>query len=191
MTTKKEIGIISRVFENILIALLYFLTARLGQMLAIPPGNVTPVWIPSGIILAAVLIRGKYIWPGIFLGAFMGNAWAYMKPETVGAAIFSGSMNGIGDSLCAIIGAYLIKVKVGDTRPLSKGFDVVQFIVYGALFGGLISAVFGVTGLWVAGFIPSENYFTIFMTWLVGDAVGVLIITPFFLTFKDWSTHKL
>ncbi|MEI6783195.1 MAG: hypothetical protein WCQ21_20010, partial [Verrucomicrobiota bacterium] len=31
-----------------LLALLYFGTARLGQLLAIPPGNITPVWIPSG-----------------------------------------------------------------------------------------------------------------------------------------------
>jgi integral membrane sensor domain MASE1 len=40
------------------LALLYVVTARLGPLLAIPPGNITPAWIPSGIILGAVLWRG-------------------------------------------------------------------------------------------------------------------------------------
>ena len=48
---------------------LYFAMAKLGQLLALSAGNITPVWIASGIILATVLLRGHYIWPGILLGA--------------------------------------------------------------------------------------------------------------------------
>ena len=51
-------------------AMLYFGMAKLGQLLALPAGNITPVWIASRIILATVLLRGHYIWPGILLGAF-------------------------------------------------------------------------------------------------------------------------
>ena len=49
--------------------MLYFGMAKLGQLLALPAGNITPVWIASRIILATVLLRGHYIWPGILLGA--------------------------------------------------------------------------------------------------------------------------
>ncbi len=51
------------------VAMLYFAMAKLGQLLALSAGNITPVWIASGIILATVLLRGHYIWPGILLGA--------------------------------------------------------------------------------------------------------------------------
>jgi integral membrane sensor domain MASE1 len=88
----------------VLLAVIYFLTAQLGQWFALPPGNVTPVWIPPGIILAAVLIRGYYLWPGVFLDAFAGNAWAYFDVSSVQSSLtslFAGTMNGAGDALCA------------------------------------------------------------------------------------------
>ena len=52
------------------VAMLYFGMAKLGQLLSLPAGNITPVWIASRVILATVLLRGHYIWPGILLGAF-------------------------------------------------------------------------------------------------------------------------
>ena len=41
------------------VAVLYVATAKLGFLLAIHPGNVTAVWPPSGIALAALLIGGQ------------------------------------------------------------------------------------------------------------------------------------
>jgi len=115
-------SLFSRLIEIILIAIIYFGTAKLGQLLAIPPGNVTPVWLPSGIILAVVLLRGYYLWPGIFIGAFLGNIWAYFDPNsltTASAAIFAGVSNGIGDVLCATVSAYLIKRTCSAQNPFS------------------------------------------------------------------------
>ena len=64
------------------VAMLYFGMAKLGQLLALPAGNVTPVWIASRIILATVLLRGHYIWPGILLGAFArGGAHCALSPR--------------------------------------------------------------------------------------------------------------
>ena len=97
--------------EIVILAVVYFATARFGQVFAIPPGNVTPVWVPSGIILAVVLWRGTAVWPGIWFGAFAGNVWAYLDWENfsnLGVSFISGSANGIGDTLCALVGARLI-----------------------------------------------------------------------------------
>ncbi len=101
-----------RVIEIGAVAAAYYATARLGQLVAIPPGNITAVWLPSGIMLAAVLIRGYHVWPGIWLGAFIGNVWSYFDPTSVAsvaACLFSGAANGTGDSLCSVGGAYLIR----------------------------------------------------------------------------------
>ena len=174
-------SLFSRLIEIILIAIIYFGTAKLGQLLAIPPGNVTPVWLPSGIILAVVLLRGYYLWPGIFIGAFLGNIWAYFDPNsltTASAAIFAGVSNGIGDVLCATVSAYLIKRTCSTQNPFSHVNDVFRFLLYGGLLGPAISATFGVTSLCISGFLPWSNYGYVFLTWLTGDGVGVLMITP-------------
>ncbi len=98
------------VIETLWVAILYVLSARIGQSLTIEPGNVTPVWIPFGLMIALALKRGPQIWVGVFLGAFAGNAWAYFTLTSLTAsitasitAIFAGVMNGIGDVLSTVL----------------------------------------------------------------------------------------
>ena len=175
------------VMEIGLLALLYFITARLGQLLAIPPGNITPVWIPSGLILAAVLVRGYRIWPGIFLGALAGNVWAYFSLDSAGAVLrclLAGTANGIGDTLGAVGAAYLITRTTRDRDPLARGADVMKFLVFGGILGSGVSALFGVTALSLAGFVPWHNYSVSLATWWTGDGVGVLLITPLLLAWR-------
>ena len=109
---KVSVNIGYRIFEIACVVLVYILSARLGQIFAIPPGNITPVWFPSGIMFSWVLIRGYYIWPGIFLGALLGNAWAYVEVNSfsgVSSTLFSGLMNGTGDVLCSAGAVFFIK----------------------------------------------------------------------------------
>jgi len=182
-----------RIFELLGLAVIYVLTARLGQALAIPPGNITPIWLPSGIILVVVLLRGYSIWPGIFIGAFVGNVWAYLDFNTwnnVGAAVFSGVFNGIGDSLCAVVGAFLIKRSIPVADLFRSSLGTVKFILYGVILGSGISAVFGVSGLALTGFIEGQNYFNRLITWFVGDAVGIIILAPLLLTWRDWKDWR-
>lgn len=180
----------SKVIEIIILATLYVVTARIGQVLAIPPGNVTPVWIPSGIILAAILLRGNYLWPGIFIGAFVGNAWAYFDFETysnIGTTALSGFSNGVGDSLCAIVSATFIRQKVKSLNLFSDVKSIVSFIYYGALIGSAISAIFGVGGLAITGIISWSSYINTWLTWWVGDAIGIIFITPILLQWRSWA----
>jgi PAS domain S-box-containing protein len=177
------------------VALLYVATARLGQLLAIPPGNITPVWIPSGIILAAVLIRGYRVWPGIFLGAFAGNVWAYFSAVSVGTvsrSLFAGTANGLGDTLGAVVGAYLITRATAGRDPLARAADVVTLILCGGVVGAGLSALCGVTALTLAGFVPWPRYASSLATWWVGDAVGVLLFAPLLLAWREgWRGCRL
>ena len=167
--------------EICLLTLLYFVTAKLGLLLGIMPGNITAVWIPSGLVLAAVMIRGPRIWPGIFLGAFAGNAPAYLSYESVGSVLrclAAGTANGIGDTLGAVAAAYLITRTTEGRNPLDRAEDVMRLVVFGAILGSAVSALFGVTALGLAGFVPWPKYVFSLATWATGDAIGVLIITP-------------
>ncbi|MGA1133087.1 MAG: EAL domain-containing protein [Prochlorotrichaceae cyanobacterium] len=170
------------------LAVIYFLGAKLGQILAIPPGNVTPVWIPSGIILAVILTKGYDLWPGIFLGAFLGNVSAYFSTDSVATivkSLIAGTANGIGDSLCATVGAFLILKYTQTTFPFNRFRHVCSFIVHGAIVGSLISAFWGVTSLCATGFLPWDQYLSVLLTWWTGDGVGVLILTPVLLSWMN------
>lgn len=170
-------------------AIAYFATAQIGQMFAIPPGNVTAVWIPSGIIIAVLLVRGNYLWPGIFIGAFFGNIWAYFDFENysnIYESLISGSLNGTGDALGAVIGVLLFKKMMKGKEFFSCSANVIKFIIFAAFIPSLISALLGSFGLSVSHFITWEQLPTVFVTWLIGDLSGVVILTPALLSMKGW-----
>ncbi len=199
INSKNTPPILRKIVEIVILMVIYIITARIGQLLSIPPGNVTPVWIPSGIMLAAVLLRGYWIWPGIFLGAFIGNTWAYFDVSTlqkIGLSVFSGSMNGTGDVLCAVVAAYLINKAKKTDWFFNKSSLMAKFIIWGAMLGPLISAIFGVSGLCVAKIVSWNDFLYTFATWLTGDGVGALIITPFLVVvisreYWDYPKNKL
>src|SRR2546426_12634745 len=55
------------------VAVAYYAGARLGLLIQLPGTNASPVWPPSGIGLAVVLVFGLRVWPGITIGAFLAN----------------------------------------------------------------------------------------------------------------------
>lgn len=175
-------------FENIAICLLYMACARVSQLYAIDPGNVTPVWIPSGVMLALALLRGSQIWPGVFFGAFFGNIWAYFSLSSIYtffAAIGAASLNGLGDVISTVIIAAIITRFCGDQQLIRNEKSLAYFLSLGVFLGPLASAVFGVGGLRLFGHISTENFHNTFITWWVGDGTGVIIFTPFLLA---WLT---
>ncbi len=62
---------IRRSAEILVVAGLYYITSRLGFLMAFPPGNFMTLWPLSGLALMAVLIRGWQMGAGIFIGSLM------------------------------------------------------------------------------------------------------------------------
>ena len=83
------------------VALVYFATAKLGLGYAVLGNSVTLVWPPSGIALAALLLYGHRLVPGIALGALLANAWT-------GVPLFSVGAIAMGNTLEAVAGAFLL-----------------------------------------------------------------------------------
>ena len=61
------------VVELLTLFVIYFTTARFGLSLGAVSGFATLVWFPSGTAMAALLLFGYRLWPGILLGAFLVN----------------------------------------------------------------------------------------------------------------------
>ena len=166
-----------RLVEILAIALAYVATAKLGFLVAIPPGNVTSVWPPSGLALAAALVFGYRSGLGIWLGSFSANIWFFTQSITLSAAtaVLASSI-ATGSTLQALFAAFLIKRVVGTTRP-ERLFDVIKFLGIAAV-SCLIASFWGVMTLVLAGLVSLGNYPYTWFTWWLGDLAGILIIAP-------------
>ena len=164
------------------IAVIYFITARLGLLLAMPGGHITPVWPPSGIALAAVLLLGARAWPGIFLGSFAANARDLIgSPMDLATEIAASATFGVGASLTALLGAALVRRHAGGASPLERVRHVCLFLVLGGVVSCVVSATIGVTTLCAGGFAPWTGFAMAWLTWWLGDTAGVFVVAPLLL----------
>jgi integral membrane sensor domain MASE1 len=108
------------------VAAVYVLAARAGLTLDAVSGFASLVWAPSGIALAAVLLAGRRIWPGLFIGALVANA-------ITGAPFLAASGIAAGNTLEAVVGAYALTRVPGFQVRLDSLRDVFALIVLSAL----------------------------------------------------------
>jgi PAS domain S-box-containing protein len=189
----------SRIIAQIAcIALVYYLSARVGRLAAPPPGIATVVWPPSGIALAALLILGNRVWPGIWLGAFLANNWAALR-ETNALNVLSFLASGMGidagSLLQALAGATLYRRFIGDRNPFDRFKDSLIFVMI-ALSMCLVGSTIGVVSLCLGGGLPWNAAFARWEMWWIGDTGGVLVVTPLILTiwrlgWPDWDRKRL
>ena len=161
---------------RLLVALVvvYFLAGKLGLQLAFVHAAASPVWPPSGLALAAVLLFGQRTWPAILVGAFLVNF------STMGSTAASAGI-AVGNTLEAVIGGFLVERYAAGSRPFSRPRDVVRFIALTGLVSTPLAATLGVTSLALAGEADWTAFSAIWLTWWLGDAAGVLILAPLLL----------
>src|SRR5713226_7577738 len=170
-----------------LIAVAYFVAARLSLAVAIPPGYATAVWPPSGIALAAALLLGNRIWLGIWLGAAFANV-------AVESSFLSAVFIGSGNTLEALAGATLIRRYIGDPAHFQRGEDVVGFIVLCAV-SAAIAATVALVPLASGHPLSWDQTLRNWWTWWEGDVAGMIIVAPLILSWSArdvvaWSRQK-
>ena len=158
---------------NLALAAAYSATGWLGLEIAGYAHSVTLVWPPAGIALAALALRGRKLWPGIALGAFVVNLSTGVGP-TIALGIAT------GNTLGALAGVAVLD-RIGLQASLGRRRDVVGFIVATACFP-LVSASLGVASIGLGGVISSGQALGAWLWWWVGDGVGILLIAPVLLT---------
>src|SRR5215510_9174577 len=156
---------------------IYFATAKFGLSLDAVHGFAAAVWPPTGVALAALVLYGYRLWPGIALGAFLINL------SVVAPVLIAGGM-ALGNTLEALLGTVLLERVVGLRPSLERLQDVLGLIALAAGLSTLVSATIGVTSGWLGGVIPSATYGTVWLTWWLGDALGDLVVAPLFFV---WS----
>jgi PAS domain S-box-containing protein len=156
------------------IAATYFGAAKLGLALAFENSSITAVWPPTGIALAALVLWGRRFWPAVALGAFLSNSWT-------GVPLVSTLGITVGNTLEALVGAYLL-IHVARFRPsLDRVRDVIALVGFAAVLSTMVSATFGVASLWIGGEIGGGELPSDWRLWWLGDMGGDLIVAPLLL----------
>lgn len=166
---------------SLAVGLAYFVTGRLGTLLALPSGYATAIFPASGLALAALLWRGIGLWPGILLGSFCMNAWIANSnsPDFSLLQFFPvGVIIGLGACGEAILGVYLLRRFTGSNDPLGRVKNVFVFLAFSGLVASMVSASVGVTSLCLARMTNWGNFLETWFTWWLGGCHGNLCVHP-------------
>lgn len=166
-------------FSILILAAAYFLCGKLALLLAIPPGYATAFWPAAGVAFAALLLRGYYLWPGVLLGSFFVNLNVIPDVSQPLPELLSGFAVPIsiafGAALQAVAGAWLVRRYVGYPLCLDSAREVLKFILFACGLACAVNPTVGTATLFVAGLLPDENFIFNWLTWWVGDGLGVMI----------------
>jgi diguanylate cyclase (GGDEF)-like protein len=154
----------------LLLAAVYFVAGKMGLRLAFVNSSATAVWPPTGIALAAFLIWGYRMWPGILLGAFLVNL---TTTGTIGTSLGIA----LGNTLEGLAGSWLVNRFAGGRKAFHRAQDVFRFALF-ALFATSLAATVGATTLSLGGLAHWIDYGTIWLTWWLGDAAGGVVVAP-------------
>jgi PAS domain S-box-containing protein len=157
----------------------YFCAGSFGLSLASIHPSASAVWPASGIALATILLWGYWLWPGIFLGAFLVNLAAQGSLTTaLGIAA--------GNTFEAILAAALVCRFAQGAKAFAHTRTIFKFILLAGVLSTAVGATIGVSTLILGEFAPWNQFLTIWLTWWLGDMVGNLIVAPLIVL---WTTQ--
>jgi two-component system, cell cycle sensor histidine kinase and response regulator CckA len=180
-----KIASLSTLTRVVILAAFYFVGGLLGNASSFMNGEVSLVWPPAGIALAVLLLFGYKFWPGVFCGAVLLTSLQSGKPHG-----FFTIATAIGNTMGAVICAYLLDRFVRFKPALERVRDVVGFFLLACVLGTTVNAVFNVVGLYYdsPGDVPLERMFPAVINWWVPNALGALVVAPIILAWGSPSS---
>jgi signal transduction histidine kinase/CheY-like chemotaxis protein len=158
----------------IVLGVLYFLSAKIGISINTVSSHAALIWAPTGLAISALLIFGIRLWPAVFLGALFINMFT-------GTSVVVSSGIAVGNTLEAVVAAWLLLRSRDFHKQLDRYRDVWRFFVFAALLNTLISASTGVLSLYLGHRLEESLIIKTAITWWVGDVLGAVIFVPLFL----------
>src|SRR5215213_7609438 len=150
-----------------LVALLYYGAGRIGLELAYLNGAVAALWPTAGLGLAVLFLYGVRLWPAIVIGDLLLSDYSTPLGTVLAQTL--------GNTVAVVVAALLLRRLTGGRARLERVADVLAFVGC-ALIAALISAAFGPLALRLGDVISANEFPTVFRTWTLGDAAGVLVV---------------
>jgi integral membrane sensor domain MASE1/anti-sigma regulatory factor (Ser/Thr protein kinase) len=168
---------------GLVVAGAYYAAAKLGLQLAFENESVTAVWPPTGIALAALVLGGRRLWPGVLLGAFLANV-------TTDVPVYTAAGIAVGNTLEAVVGAWLLD-RFGFRPSLLRLRDVFALAVLAGAVSTAVSATIGIASLAVGDSL-SGGAVSAWRLWWLGDMGGDLVVASLiFVLVTHWPYRDL
>jgi len=165
----EEAGVLQRALAIALVAVLYFFLGYLGLLYRQPEAAL--VFPPAGIAVAAPLIFGFRVWPGVFLGAWFLGLTAGNDPLTVTVVAMGETLEGLG-------AAWLINRYAGGARFYERPGHIIRFVLLAGVLSPLLCPPFGIASTSVRSLAFWVHEPLTLAVWWLGEMTSVLVLTP-------------
>jgi len=165
----------------LLVAVGYYLTAKIGFAFALQPGSVSTLWMPNSILLAGLLLVPKRYWWLIVVAACPAHLASEFQSGVPAAMILSWF---ISNSFQALFGAYFICNFIDDGLRFDKLKDLTIFLFFGAFVAPFLSSFLDV-GLVRLNGLGSGSYWEIWRVRCLSNILATLTLVPAIVTWVN------
>ncbi len=158
----------------------FYACAKIGMLLSVPDHSFVSFWLPAGLYVGALLLQETRSWPWFILAALPANL-LFDLPGGASLATALGFYS--ANTAEAVASAWLVRRFVGEKPELSTLKDFFGLMVGAALLGALPGATIGAATMSAAGL--SHSFWGSWRTWWGGNAMAILLVTPFLLTWRS------
>ncbi|MGE5166950.1 MAG: MASE1 domain-containing protein [Sphingobacteriales bacterium] len=161
----------SYLLELLITVASYIGLAGAGLLLPSIYPSATPLWPPTGFVLAFVLLRGYRIWPAIIAGSFSSYLIVSQSLLETGSIV-------VGTVLAALVGAWLLGRWSNGPKTFATPSSIAKFAFISFAPTAMIRSSVALAGFILANNIGFADSVVTLVTWWLIDATGTLIIAP-------------
>lgn len=168
----------------LLLVVSYVISGKAALMLALPPGYASAIFPPAGIAVAAAFIAGRKTLPWIFLGSLLLNTWVDYSAshQVTSVGLLAATIIAIASTFQAAAGGWILRRAIGYPTAFDRVRDIFKFLVLAPVIC-VVSATLSVSGLWWLGIFDTNSLASNWLSWWIGDSLGVLVLLPVTMVF--------
>ncbi|MEO8635652.1 MAG: PAS domain S-box protein [Gemmatimonadales bacterium] len=159
----------------VLAAAACLLGARLGYAVAMFHGAASPIWPPTGIGFAILVLAGPRYWPAVALAA------AY-NSQANGLPGLPGVLYGLGSTAALVVPAWYLRRRQRFDPAFERLDSTLRYLFVVALAAPLVSATIGVLALELSRSVTAGTLPWLWFNWWIGDVGGLAILAPVLIT---------
>lgn len=168
--------------ENIVAVIGYIALSQISQIWSNAEISTSTLWPPAGFALAMMLLTENRVFPGLLLGGLLTAFYNELPTLNWQSGLLALTI-GFGVALQALIQSQLLQRFTYGKLFFYRVQDVVIFTFVVAYLASVISAGFAMLASWILGFLSAKDIIHTWFHWWLGDAVGVVAMTPFMMAF--------
>jgi PAS domain S-box-containing protein len=177
------LSIASYAIEFAIVFAIYFGIAEIAFLLPTSNPASTPLWPPTGLALAVVLLRGYWVLPAIFAASFSANTIS--ADAIVARSLLESGAVAAGTAVGALAGAWLINRWSNGRSTFTSPVGIAKFALVSLAPTAMIGSAVTVAGPVLANELGFADSISLWLAWWLADAAGTVIVVPVIVL---WAT---